>query len=152
MSVNSLIKKNFKAIKDENFKHTARYLSKGEIIFFCKGRMEFGQRALGHRSILCDPSKLDSVKKINIAIKKRDFWMPFTPSILENFKNKYFINLKKSNCDFMTTSFDTTELGKNHLKAAIHPYDATVRPQVVNKSTCKSYFKLINDPKCNKYF
>tara|TARA_Y100000590_G_scaffold428325_1_gene539501 strand:+ start:1382 stop:3229 length:1848 start_codon:yes stop_codon:yes gene_type:complete len=140
-----IIKKYYKAIKDKKFKLTSHYLAKGEIIFFCKGRMEFGQRALGHRSILCDPSNIQSIYKINSAIKKRDFWMPFTPSILDSFKNKYFKNPKKINCDFMTISFDTTDLGKKHLKAAIHPYDNTVRPQVVTKKTCVDYFNLINE-------
>ena len=58
--------------------------------------MEFGQRALGHRSILCDPSKFESIKKINTTIKKRDFWMPFTPSILSNFERNILLILKKS--------------------------------------------------------
>jgi len=138
-----IIKNNYKALKDKNFKLTSYYLSKGEIIFFCKGRMEFGQRALGHRSILCDPSNTDSVYKINSAIKRRDFWMPFTPSVLDSFQKRYFKNPKKINCNFMTMSFDTTMLGKKHLKAAIHPYDNTVRPQIVNKNTCNDYFNLI---------
>ena len=107
--------------------------------------MEFGQRALGHRSILSDPSNLQSVYKINSAIKKRDFWMPFTPSVLDNCQKKYFINKKKINCDFMTMSFDTTEIGKKHLKAAIHPYDGTIRPQVVSKKTCNDYYNLISE-------
>jgi carbamoyltransferase len=140
-----LIKKSYKTIKDKNFKYTSKYLAKGEIVFFCKGRMEFGQRALGHRSILCDPSNIESVYKINSAIKKRDFWMPFTPSILDSFQNKYFKNPKKNNCDFMTMSFDTTDLGKKHLKATMHPYDKTVRPQVVSRKTCNHYYNLINE-------
>ena len=107
--------------------------------------MEFGQRALGHRSILCDPSNIETVYKINSAIKKRDFWMPFTPSVLDSFKNKYFKNPKKINCDFMTMSFDTTTFGKKHLRAAIHPYNNTIRPQIVSKNTCKDYFRLINE-------
>ncbi len=138
-----LIKKNFIKIKDKNFDKTTSILAKGEILFFCYGRMEFGQRALGHRSILCDPSKFESIKKINTTIKKRDFWMPFTPSILSNFEKKYFINPKKNPSNFMTTCYDTTKLGQKHLKAAIHPYDFTVRPQIVTKKTCPVYHSLI---------
>ena len=70
---NKLIKKNFKLISDKNYDHVAKSLQKGEIIFVCIGRQEFGQRALGHRSIICDPSKLELVKKINSSIKMRDF-------------------------------------------------------------------------------
>lgn len=139
------IKNNYNEKKDLNFKIVSKILSKGEIVYFCIGRMEFGQRALGHRSILSDPSNIESVYKINSAIKKRDFWMPFTPSILETYQDRYFINSKNINCNFMTMSFDTTKLGKKHLKAAIHPYDNTVRPQIVNKNTCKDYYRLIKE-------
>ena len=137
------IKKNFIQIKDKKFEKTSTVLAKGEILFFCYGRMEFGQRALGHRSILCDPSKFESIKKINTTIKKRDFWMPFTPSILKKFSKKYVINPKNISSSFMTTCYDTTEIGKKHLKAAIHPYDFTVRPQIVTKKTCPVYYNLI---------
>ena len=57
-------------------------LSEGLIIGRHNGPMEFGARALGNRSILTDPRNLGSVSKINEAIKNRDFWMPFTPSVL----------------------------------------------------------------------
>ena len=140
-----LIKKNFIQIKDKHFKRTSTILAQGEILFFCYGRMEFGQRALGHRSILCDPSKFESIKKINTTIKKRDFWMPFTPSILKKFSRKYVINPKNISSNFMTTCYDTTEIGRTHLKAAIHPYDFTVRPQIVTKKTCPVYYKLIEE-------
>ena len=139
----SFIKKNFIQIKDKNFEKTSTILANGEILFFCYGRMEFGQRALGHRSILCDPSKFESIKKINTTIKKRDFWMPFTPSILKRFESKYVVNPKRNSSSFMTTCYDTTEIGKKHLKAAIHPYDFTVRPQIVTKKTCHAYYSLI---------
>ena len=56
--------------------------------------MEFGQRALGNRSILADPRFIQSVEKINQKIKYRDFWMPFTPSILFEECNKIVVNPK----------------------------------------------------------
>ena len=140
---NKLIKKNFKLISDKNYDHVAKSLQKGEIIFVCIGRQEFGQRALGHRSIICDPSKLELVKKINSSIKMRDFWMPFTPSILDT-KLKKYVNLnKKLNYNYMTSCVEATEAGKLDLKAAIHPGDFTVRPQKVTKQSCPKYYKLI---------
>ena len=142
---NKLIKKNFKAKKDFNLKLTAKALASGHIVFFFYGRMEFGQRALGHRSILSDPSKIEQIQKINDTIKKRDFWMPFTPSILDEDYEKYVKNKKKINSNFMTVSFDTTNLGKKHFKAAIHPYDFTIRPQRVSKNTCKKYHLLLKN-------
>src|SRR5262249_25529556 len=60
----------------------AALIAEGKVLARCSGRMEFGLRALGNRSILADPSRPESLPKINQAIKFRDFWMPFTPSIL----------------------------------------------------------------------
>ena len=140
---NKVLQNKFKCINDPNLTYTAKALSKGNIVFFCYGRMEFGQRALGHRSILADPSKIEVIKKINDSIKKRDFWMPFTPSILDIDYKKYVINKKNICSDFMTVCFDSTKLGREHFKAAIHPYDYTIRPQKVTKLTCPTYYKLL---------
>ena len=140
---NFLIKKNFDFKKDQSFKKTASLLKREEIIFVCFGKQEFGQRALGHRSIICDPSKLDLVKKINSTIKMRDFWMPFTPSIFSRYAKKYLKINDKLNLDYMTSCLNVTKLGERHLKAAMHQADFTVRPQIVKNSTCKKYFNLI---------
>lgn len=137
------IKKNFNFFKDKSLTRTAKVLAKGEIVLFCLGRMEFGQRAMGHRSILSNPSKFEQIKKINDTIKKRDFWMPFTPSILEENFKKYIVNPKEIQSDYMTVCFDSTKLAKKHFKAAIHPYDFTIRPQKVSKKTCPEYYKLL---------
>jgi len=110
---------------------------------FGVGKMEFGARALGHRSLLADPSNLKTVRKLNSLIKKRDFWMPFTPSVLAESYNDYVINTKAIASDCMTTCFDTTPLAKEHLKGAIHAYDHTIRPQKVSPETCPRYYALI---------
>ena len=68
----------FKIMKNPA-KEVGKLLAKGEIVARCSGRMEFGARALGNRSILADASNLDNVRIINMMIKKRDFWMPFAP-------------------------------------------------------------------------
>jgi len=142
---NKTIKKKFNFTKDYSFKKTAKLLSNGEIIFVCIGKQEFGQRSLGHRSIICDPSKIELVEKINSTIKMRDFWMPFTPSILKNYLHKYVIVNKKIDLNYMTTCLNSTAIGRQHLKAAIHPADKTVRPQVVTTKTCKKYHTIISE-------
>jgi carbamoyltransferase len=121
----------------------AELLTRGEIVALFVGNMEFGPRALGHRSLICDPSKPDMVRKINDAIKIRDFWMPFTPSILSERINDYILNPKDSNCSYMTLGFDSTELGRKHIPAAIHPYDRTVRPQRVEQHVSPVYYAII---------
>ena len=100
------------------------------------GRMEWGPRALGNRSILADPSDQNMIKKINQAIKKRDFWMPFAPSILSDRLDDYLENSRDS--PYMTLAFDTTEK-RHEMSAAIHPYDLTCRPQTVSSEYNPEY-------------
>jgi len=121
----------------------AERLSKGQIIARCSGRMEFGLRALGNRSIMADPRKYDTVRKINIAIKFRDFWMPFTPTILAERKEDYIINPKGIFSPYMTMAFESTNLAKKHLIAAIHPADFTIRPQILKKESNPKYYEII---------
>ena len=80
-------KKNFKIIKYTPLK-ASKYLSMGKIFGRCVGKMEFGARSLGNRSILADPRNIENKKKINSMIKRRDFWMPFAPTVLDTFSKK----------------------------------------------------------------
>jgi carbamoyltransferase len=107
------------------------------------GRAEWGARALGNRSILANPSHFDTVKVINEMIKNRDFWMPFTPSILDTDERRYVRNPRSIQATYMCITFDSTPLAEDHLAAAMHPYDKTLRPQVVIESWNPSYYKLI---------
>ena len=119
--------------KDVSYKNIAKYLSQGNIIGRCVDRMEFGQRALGNRSILADPRDILIKEKINKAIKNRDFWMPFAPIILDKFANDYLINPKNLESPHMTIGFQTTELGYKKMIAACHPADGSARPQILVK-------------------
>jgi carbamoyltransferase len=113
------------------------------ILAKCTGRMEFGQRALGNRSILANPSHLGNVQIINRQIKRRDFWMPFTPTILAHRAGDYLTSSLYS--PFMTMAFDSTELARKDLAAAIHPADFTVRPQILKRDANPQYFDLIEE-------
>lgn len=124
--------------------NVAELLSKGEIVARFSGRMEFGARALGNRSILADPRDLGTAGEINRMVKMRDFWMPFAPSILRQRKPDYLkTSWKKVNDQYMIISFDSTPLARNELKAAIHQADFTCRPQVVDKDFNSEYHKII---------
>lgn len=144
-----ILKKNldskYEVIRNINAPQVAKLLSKGEIIARLAGRMEFGPRALGNRSILCDPSRPQLIRVINDAIKGRDFWMPFACSILEEDAEKYLINPKGFKSYFMAISFDTKEETRNEIIAGIHPYDFTVRPQIVRKSENQKYYEIIKE-------
>lgn len=122
----------------------ANLLAKGEIVATFSGRMEWGARALGNRSILADAAKDGVVEEINRLIKSRDFWMPFAPVILEEHTHKYLINPKDLSAPFMNLGFDTTAEGQKSLKAAIHPYDKTARPQIIRKDDNPRYYQIID--------
>ncbi len=121
----------------------ADILARGGIVARATGRMEWGARGLGNRSILADPRNRDSVRIINEMIKSRDFWMPFAPSVLEEDFDEYFKNPKEAFSPYMTFAFDATEKGKTDLVAALHAYDQTGRPQLVRKTWNPGYYKLI---------
>ena len=121
----------------------AELLAKGEVVARFKGRMEFGARALGNRSILANPAAPGVVKLINEMIKCRDFWMPFAPSVLAERSEHYFKKPKPAPSPYMILTFDSREEKRNAMAAAIHPYDGTGRPQEVYESWNPDYYRLI---------
>ena len=122
----------------------AELLAQGEIVARFGGRAEFGARALGNRSILADASSTKVIREINEMIKSRDFWMPFAPAILEERASDYLVNPKGIEAPYMILSFDTTSL-VNDLLAAIHPYDLTARPQVVNNEWNPAFHRILKE-------
>ncbi len=132
-----------KYIGDDIDELVGELISENYIIARFKNRMEFGARALGNRSILANPSNLEVITKINKAIKQRDFWMPFAPTILYEDQDRYIINPKKYEGYYMIMAFFTKEEAHKDLKAALHQYDLSVRPQILIKEHNESYYKLI---------
>src|SRR3989441_2502490 len=122
----------------------ARLLADGKVVARFKGREEFGARALGNRSILANPSDPGVIRVINEAIKSRDFWMPFAPAILEERSSDYLVNPKGIRAPHMILSFDTTER-RNEIRAAIHPFDGTARPQEVPSGWNREYHILLKE-------
>lgn len=137
--------KNFKFTKIKNNKAIVNLLKNGKILGRFNGRMEMGQRSLGNRSIIADPRKLETIKLINSKIKMRDFWMPFTPTILKKYEKKYLINKKNLYCPYMSMAFRTTDLFQKIAPATIHPADQTTRPQILERKNNYAYYDLIND-------
>lgn len=120
----------------------ATLLAEGEIVARVNGRSEFGARALGNRSLLADPSRPDVAKRLNEAIKNRDFWMPFAATVLDKRANDYIVNPKDFAAPYMIQAFDTTDR-RNEIAAAIHPQDHTVRPQILTREANDGYYALI---------
>ena len=121
----------------------ADLLASGAVVARCTDRMEFGARALGNRSILAHPGHPQVVPLINQMIKHRDFWMPFAPSILRERADDYLLNPKGLHSPYMMVAFPTKPTRRNELVAAMHPSDATVRPQMVDAASNASYHRVI---------
>lgn len=121
----------------------AELLASGHIVANFNGRMEWGARALGNRSILVDPRDRDSVRRVNKQVKERDFWMPFAPTILADRASDYIDGYAGEPAPYMIMAFPTTESGEAHLPAAMHPYDETVRPQILDRDDNPSYWRIV---------
>jgi carbamoyltransferase len=70
--------------------------------------------------------------------------MPFAPSILEDRINDYLIMKENIDARFMAIGFDSTDLGKKHLSAGLHPFDRSARPQIVSSEDNPDYYALIS--------
>ena len=114
----------------------ARLLARGAIVARCSGRMEFGARALGNRSILADADDAQVIPEINKMIKNRDFWMPFAPAVLREQVDRYITvpaSLPQDRISpHMMFTFDS-KVRRGEAVAGIHPYDRTARAQVVSR-------------------
>jgi len=120
-------------------------LDDGEIVARCSGRLEFGARALGNRTIMADARSLDIKVPLNKRIKHRDFWMPFAPSISWEERDRLIDNPKDIKAPYMILAFPSTDEGREELKAAMHPYDFSIRPQVVEKEWNPGYWEILDE-------
>ncbi len=121
----------------------AELLVQGQPVARCAGRMEFGARALGNRSILADPKNSDVVRVINQMVKKRDFWMPFAPMVKVERQDDYLVNPKRLTSPFMMMTFDTKDNFRD-LIAAVHNADLTCRAQLLARSQNEEMHDIIS--------
>ncbi len=123
---------------------TAQLIDKGSIVGWFQGRMEFGQRALGNRSILADPRDPKMKDKVNSAVKYREAFRPFAPSILEERVAEYFECDKGDRVPFMEKVF-MIRAEKQKLIPAVTHIDGSGRLQTVNEEINPRYYKLISE-------
>lgn len=116
-------------------------LIKKNVIGIFRGRMEFGPRALGNRSIIASPCFEDIKDIINLKIKKRENFRPFAPSILDNYKNDWFETDFKN---FYMSSVEQIKKDKQKIIPAVTHIDGTGRVQSVSKKINEKYYNLIN--------
>jgi len=119
---------------------TIKELSSGKIIGWFQGRMEFGPRALGNRSILANPCEPDIKAKLNYVIKNREGFRPFAPSVLSEKMHEVFENVKDD--PYMICVDYIREEYRKMVPAVTH-IDGSGRPQSVCKEHNPLYHKLI---------
>ena len=162
---NDLKKLNAKFIKlDESnlVKIVAKKLSENNTVGWFQGKMEFGPRALGARSILADPRSDKMQKELNLKIKFRESFRPFAPSVLENKVSEWFeiknespymllvSDIKKtkqiemSEKDKSLFGIDKLNVKRSTIPAVTH-VDYSARIQTVHKSTNRKYYDLIDE-------
>ena len=157
----------YKKMSDEDlYKYCANALNEQQIIGWFQGRMEFGPRALGYRSIIADPRSADMQKKMNLKIKFRESFRPFAPAVMEEFADEYFENPASSQllAYYMLTTasvaqkhlknaqaFKTVEnkislLGMNRstINAVTH-LDGSARVQVVREKDNSKFYNLLRE-------
>lgn len=123
--------------------YLGQQLAQGHVIGRLAGKMEWGARALGNRSILADPRNTWTASRINRAIKKRDFWMPYCPSLLAERADDYFDGLKNYTSDYMIMAFPSRKKALQDIPACMHAYDQTIRPQTVRHEWNPRYHALL---------
>ena len=132
---------------DNQFKpsEVAYMISKGKIIGLFQGRMEYGPRALGNRSILADPRDAIVNKTLNARLKRKEY-MPFAPVILEEYADEILENYRNGidNAPFMTNCWKVREEWVDKIPAVVH-IDGTARPQVINRNTNEFYYDIVEE-------
>lgn len=139
---------------------TANHLADGKAIGWMQGRMEFGPRALGNRSILADPRNINMQKQLNLKVKFRESFRPFAPSILASQANKWFdidvdspymlivasiqksVQKEMSEAENKLFGIDKLNVSRSQVPAITH-VDYSSRVQTVHSKTNQTYHDLI---------
>jgi carbamoyltransferase len=120
----------------------AELLSQGKIFGWFQGRMEFGPRALGSRSILADPRDPEMNAKVNNAVKFREWWRPFAPSLKKEAAGEYLESAMDS--PFMILTAQVRPEKRGVIPSVTH-VDGSARPQTVVKEINPLYWRLIDE-------
>jgi carbamoyltransferase len=119
---------------------TAAAIADGKVVGWFQGRMEWGPRALGNRSIVCDPRRADMKALLNTKIKRRESFRPFAPSVLEEAVGEWFE--EDDAVPFMMQVFQIRKEKRKSIPAVTH-VDGSGRLQTVSSSTNPRYHRLI---------
>lgn len=120
----------------------ADLLTQGKILGWYQGRMEFGPRALGNRSIIADPRDLEMNVKVNNAVKFREWWRPFAPSLKKEAAPEYLESAFDSPFMILTSQVRPE---KREIIPSVTHVDGSARPQTVEKESNPLYYRLIDE-------
>jgi carbamoyltransferase len=126
---------------DDIAETAADLLADGKVIGWYQGRLEGGPRALGGRSILADPRTVKMRDRVNAAIKFREYWRPFCPSITEESASRYL--KKPCQAPFMILAFEATDEARHTVPAVVH-VDGSMRAQTVTAAANPRYYRLLH--------
>lgn len=119
---------------------TADLLAGGKVVGWFQGRMEGGPRALGGRSILADPRSIEARDRVNAAIKFREYWRPFCPSLTVESAARFM--KQSAPAPFMINAFESTPEAEQKVPAVVH-VDHTMRVQTVDAATNPRYHAML---------
>ena len=122
-------------------KEIAHAIAQGLIVGWFQGRMEWGPRALGNRSILADPRRVDMKEILNLKIKRRESFRPFAPSILREHVADWFET--DDDVPFMMQVYQVRPERRGHIPAVTH-VDGSGRLQTVHQQANPRYYRLID--------
>ena len=120
----------------------AELVSRGRIVGWFQGRMEWGAHPLGARSVLAPPQDVRIKDRLNMQLKKHERFMPFASSMLLEEARNYLRNPSES--PYMLSAYDVLPHGKEEIEAAVH-VDNTVRPQTVTRKQNRLFYELIKE-------
>jgi carbamoyltransferase len=120
----------------------AEAIARGRIVGWYQGRMEYGARALGHRSILADPCVAEMKDRVNAVVKFREGFRPFAPSVTRDAAEAYFERVYDS--PFMTATFTVRPPARQTIPAVTHA-DGTARIQTVSAQSEALYHRLLTE-------
>jgi carbamoyltransferase len=122
----------------------AELLAEGRIVMWFQGAMEYGPRALGQRSVLARPDRLDIRDRLNLALKRRVWYQPFCPSLLENDAARMLADWDGGTNRSMTMAYEVAREYRCHM-AGVMSVDGTCRPQIVAENDAGDFAQLLRE-------
>ena len=127
-------------VLDDPHARAAQLLAEGHLLAWFRGRMEFGARALGNRSILANPTQEDVTTKLNQQVKFRETWRPYSASVLDSVADEFIEGQARDK--YMCLSIPVSDEWREKYPAIID-YDGSTNLQIVDAQSCPDFYRLL---------